>query len=658
MPITRKQLSAAASTSNPPLRTSKSVSASHNNLPVSDDDLFEQSAIQVSSASRQTRTINHQIPKEIRKQLHGDFVAAAGLDKEKFVGNRTRTLIRRSIVTSNISLPSAKKIIPSNSEEKTPKENVIPNDSIFDVPVSSSSPQRTAPIQAIQIQQQQQCTPVKTINPKIASLTTPSRQIIAGVRRTPLTMAEKKRRQTEELTKSELKQSEPVNSEPPQKKSETKQIEVKEIDPFDIIDITRSNEAEEDFDDDDDGTIVKNKHIIINKHNENIKFKHKDKVAGVTVAAVEDVSFFVDMNDKENENNNISLNENTKVELNVNNSIQEQPQLSSTTKRRRRIFVRCQATSESAPPEIKTSEPVKIEFTATATKNENETVTSIKAPVGIPVNFVDELSLVIEVPPPPKLEDLEILDPELYVKLKSGCLKDDPSIPFISETDRTDIENFLESFASPELAKTMIPVSIIGEGTFSTVYKVIDKTFYECDNTAWVDYSRQNPLDWLKLWRFVYDSFETSDKFVLYRDGKRCVDRHGRSVNDRKSSGSNGKSRLNVLLRRYLLEWSMRSLDSLLPGGEPSENVLSSISPRVLQSAMLRFRPQFIALKRINATSSPQRILDEITFLKYLGGKNNVVPVINGLRSEDQVLVTFPYFFSEEFRVTLLFILK
>jgi cell division control protein 7 len=96
----------------------------------------------------------------------------------------------------------------------------------------------------------------------------------------------------------------------------------------------------------------------------------------------------------------------------------------------------------------------------------------------------------------------------------------------------------------------------------------------------------------------------------------------------------------------------MKGLESLLssePGGV-SESVLMNVTPRALQSAMLRFRPYFIALKRINATSSPQRILDEISYLKHLGGKNNVVPLINGLRWEDQVLVTFPYFYSEDFR--------
>ena len=248
------------------------------------------------------------------------------------------------------------------------------------------------------------------------------------------------------------------------------------------------------------------------------------------------------------------------------------------------------------------------------------------------------------------------------MKLKSGSLKDDPSVPFISESDRLDIENFLESFTSPELTKKVLPVAIIGEGTFSTVYKVIDKKFYACDNGGWLEYSRQNPLDWLRLWRWIYEGGERNNKndddnFVLFRDGKRCIDRNGMPLNNTDTVTKRPrKDRLHNLLVRYLLEWAMCSLDSLLPNAEPSESVLTSITPRALQSAMLRFRPHFIALKRINSTSSPQRILDEMSFLKYLGGKNNVVPIINGIRCEDQVLVTFPYFYSEEFRVMMFMI--
>jgi tRNA A-37 threonylcarbamoyl transferase component Bud32 len=266
-----------------------------------------------------------------------------------------------------------------------------------------------------------------------------------------------------------------------------------------------------------------------------------------------------------------------------------------------------------------------------------------------------DLSLIITVPAPPSLDDLELLDPELYVRIKSGVVKEsewqDTTTPFVSDVDRADIEAFLESFPLPELTRSVLPVAIIGEGTFSTVYKVIDRNFYECENDSWLEYSRQNPLDWLRLWRSVYVQETTSpgavpESLVLIRDGRRAV--HS------SSTATAANRQLSSLLKEYLIEWGMKSLDSLLPRQPVTESILfSTITPRALQAAMIRFRPYFIALKRINATSSPQRILDEMSFLRKLGGQHNVIPLVNGFRGEDQVVVTFPYFHCDEFRELL-----
>lgn len=534
---------------------------------------------------------------------------------------------------SSIPLVGSKKVLNANSNVVADNEESKVDDSIFDVPVS---PKNSLPAK-FELQEQatfitahnnqNMQTPVKAINAKIFSLTTPSRPlIIANVRRTPLTMAEKKRRQTGEDSVASV------------------QAKQENIEPLGIIDILNGSEPNEPVKKEKGNNNCK-KVVIVNKHtSEEKSINALIKTEDCKAEDVE-VSFCIDVEEEgtgqpKDENVNSKEKENKKNKENDNKEKadnSEEPLVTGAA-RRRRVFIRNSAT-ESAPPEIKPAQVVNV------CEESNNSVTSSKT-------VIDEISLVIEVPPPPKLEDLESLDPELYVKLKLGSIKDDPTVPFISESDRVDIENFLESFASPELADSLLPVAIIGEGTFSTVYKVIDRSFYECENSGWLEYSRQNPLDWLRLWRWVYSTSEREDteKFILYRDGKRCVNRHGKSVHERKYPGA---GRLAVLLRRYLLEWAMRSLDSLLPGGtaDPTVSVLSSITPRVLQSAMLRFRPYFIALKRINATSSPQRILDEMSFLKHLGGKHNVVPVISGLRSEDQVLVTFPYFYSEEFRV-------
>lgn len=701
MPITRKQISAAASTSNPPARihSASGAAAIKPNLPVSDDDLFEQSAIQVSSASRQTRTINHQIPKEMRKQLHGAFKAAAAAasnnaensenvgDCENRAQNRSakqapmvqaRTLVKRSSTAKPLT-PAIKQPSILLAERKENVFNVVDNDvddtngddAIFDVPVTSpprltitinlssaknngnsanktsvntmtahntvSTPSKTAPPikqQQSQAQMIQLATPSKLLNQVT------SHQILAEVRKTPLTMAEKKRRQSIVVSKGPV-----LDKSTRTAISALKPTAAPAVNTAPAIDLKPAV------------VVVEDESLV----NDDI---------------VND-AMFIDILGSDSD---IKEEEAPTIEL-----VEEK----ENAKKKRKQFIRNQAT-ESAPPDI-LSTVDKVDVAEIVDKTPEKAIAIVDAIVveAVPLSAaaVDPVVDVscMHVPPPPKLEDLETLDPELYVKLKCGSLKDDLSAPFISETDRVDIENFLESFTSPELTKNLLPVAIIGEGTFSTVYKVIDKNFYECDNSAWVEYSRQCPLDWLRLWRWVYAQ-EPKDRLVLIKDGRKCVDRNGRSlsgvstvagittvntvnpvntvntVNTTDSTVTTAtaavtpkqstKGRLPGLLRRYLLEWAMRSLDSLQGGQEISESLLTSITPRVLQAAMLRFRPFFTALKRINATSSPQRILDEISFLKHLGGKNNVVPLINGMRCEDQVLVTFPYFYSEDFRVS------
>lgn len=654
MPITRERLGSTVKSS-----TTAAKSKGHNFVS-SEDDLFERSASQ--SASRQTRTINHIVPKEVSKKLSHDFEAVSGKASQNIVqedkennlkgnsrksvtGSLGRPLVKRAVSkashTSSHSPTYFKTAMPNQSSSATkiplPARREIVNldggadDPIFDVPLSSPSPPKISidmTVSRATIKEEVISTPTKSS--KLSTLAnstlitrSPSVTILAESRRTPLTWAEKKRRQSEMVNGNGLDKSTRTNISALKVVKRDTEVEKVANVKQEIVEIDTENGTDlkvEEIKNITDETVQANSNVV-------------DEIAQSALsknqANTQSIADIVPENVK---STTIDVDENVQSTANTKNH--------PAGGRKKRIFIRNPAT-ESAPPELNVT-------------SRSENVPSV--PVE-PENGVREASLVIQVPPPPKLEDLETLDPELYVKLKSGSLKDDPNVPFISESDRIDIENFLESFTSPELAKNLLPVAIIGEGTFSTVYKVIDKNFYECDNSSWLEYSRQNPLDWLKLWRWVYNQ-EPVDKFVLFRDGKRCVDRYGRSVNGARtmtaatSTSIGKKSKLAVLLRRYLLEWAGRSLDSLLPSGqESSEGILASISPRALQSAMLRFRPYFIALKRINATSSPQRILDEMSFLKHLGGKNNVVPLINGLRCEDQVLVTFPYFCSDDFRV-------
>lgn len=56
------------------------------------------------------------------------------------------------------------------------------------------------------------------------------------------------------------------------------------------------------------------------------------------------------------------------------------------------------------------------------------------------------------------------------------------------------------------------------------------------------------------------------------------------------------------------------------------------------------------AIKNITMTSAPNRIIEELKFLKRLNGENNVIPLINVMRYEDQIIAVFPYFQTTDFR--------
>lgn len=66
-------------------------------------------------------------------------------------------------------------------------------------------------------------------------------------------------------------------------------------------------------------------------------------------------------------------------------------------------------------------------------------------------------------------------------------------------------------------------------------------------------------------------------------------------------------------------------------------------------------RPQgskvFVAIKRIYATSSPERIRNEITIMETCRGARHVSQIITAFRREDQVVTIMPYHRNEDFRV-------
>lgn len=57
-----------------------------------------------------------------------------------------------------------------------------------------------------------------------------------------------------------------------------------------------------------------------------------------------------------------------------------------------------------------------------------------------------------------------------------------------------------------------------------------------------------------------------------------------------------------------------------------------------------------VALKRIYVTSSPQRIYNELNLLYSLRGSQNVAPLLDVLRFEDQVIAVLPFYQHSDFR--------
>merc|ERR1711871_1172000 len=57
-----------------------------------------------------------------------------------------------------------------------------------------------------------------------------------------------------------------------------------------------------------------------------------------------------------------------------------------------------------------------------------------------------------------------------------------------------------------------------------------------------------------------------------------------------------------------------------------------------------------VALKCIHPNSSPKRILNELRFLKILGGKNGCLPLLGGFRESCGFIAILPYFEHDDFK--------
>lgn len=163
-----------------------------------------------------------------------------------------------------------------------------------------------------------------------------------------------------------------------------------------------------------------------------------------------------------------------------------------------------------------------------------------------------------------------------------------------------ELDIFIRGF--PGLTEQYLPISKIGEGTFSTVYKAIDISHDRYINDGWM-FANVPEQDSTSYMNALFDFVNNPD--LYYRTSELPLE------------CSFWRSKMESYFERTKHQ---------------SE------------------KPQYVALKRINVTSSPDRILDEIQFIKSLHGCNEVVPIITALRYEDQIVVVMPYFHHQDFR--------
>lgn len=220
----------------------------------------------------------------------------------------------------------------------------------------------------------------------------------------------------------------------------------------------------------------------------------------------------------------------------------------------------------------------------------------------------------------------------------SSHLEDLLATPFIKEEEISDLEKFIKNF--PGLTDHYIPIQIIGEGTFSTVYKAIDVRHYETNKSSWIKWSKQDRHDAMKLFAHIHKLQQRSDGPKKLPIPQQVFDP-------------------NTLLNKALLKYMASHIELMKERNDPMvadyQNITEMKTPNgdteehyIADSSVL---PQFVALKRINPTSSPDRLIDEIQFIAKHGGSCNVIPLVTGLRHEDQVIAVFPYFHCPDFRV-------
>ncbi|KAF2835052.1 kinase-like protein [Patellaria atrata CBS 101060] len=86
-------------------------------------------------------------------------------------------------------------------------------------------------------------------------------------------------------------------------------------------------------------------------------------------------------------------------------------------------------------------------------------------------------------------------------------------------------------------------------------------------------------------------------------------------------------------------DWDIEAKENERPSSSPKKKAIRSSS-----------RPRYVAIKKIYVTSSPIRILNELSLLHDLKASPNVCPLITAFRYQDQVVAILPYFQHKDFR--------
>ncbi|KAJ2619418.1 Cell division control protein 7 [Coemansia sp. RSA 1358] len=180
---------------------------------------------------------------------------------------------------------------------------------------------------------------------------------------------------------------------------------------------------------------------------------------------------------------------------------------------------------------------------------------------------------------------------------------------YVDETFDCDIEGSQEEIEElerliPDLSEKYRLLGKIGHGTFSTVYKAIDLHHERYDNSSWT---------------MIFNSDSSGQEVGTSNEGA------AKNSDDAASASASASA----------------SGDEQLQHGDCKRRRTDSTFQR---------RSRVVAIKKIYVTSTPKRIINEISILNDLKGSRYIAPLVTAMRKNEQVIVVLPYFRNDDFR--------